>query len=34
VGDPGIRTRAVMAGRRIRAEDGVGHACAVVESLI
>jgi sterol 3beta-glucosyltransferase len=34
VGDPGIRTRAAAAGRRIRAEDGVGHACAVVESLI
>jgi UDP:flavonoid glycosyltransferase YjiC (YdhE family) len=34
VGDPAIRTRAATAGRRIRAEDGVGHACAVVESLI
>jgi UDP:flavonoid glycosyltransferase YjiC (YdhE family) len=33
VGDPGIRTRAAVAGRRIRAEDGIGRACAILESM-
>jgi UDP:flavonoid glycosyltransferase YjiC (YdhE family) len=34
VGDPVVRRRAALVGRRIRAEDGVGHACAILESLI
>jgi sterol 3beta-glucosyltransferase len=34
VNDPSIRAHAAAAGRRIRAENGAGHACSIIEALL